>query len=234
MTNILLFLVICLNEILFTGCTVFLRLNYTTIVQLLYSLNVLKCAGLQPYLTRLTGLPVDEIIQLFGWMVAINPLGQAGSSLQPIRIILEFVSPSQNHSWIWLTQSESFLNLAHPIRIILEFGSTDQSYSWIWLTQSESFLNLTHPIRIILEFGSPNHATGKFVPAIRATTTNRDKVGLLFNCLELYGCNPHVHTLLRSRENIGACFTCKNFTMGLTVGWLLSPSSLCFPQYLAG
>lgn len=32
--------------------------------------------GLQPYLTRLTGLPVDEIIQLFGWMVAINPLGQ--------------------------------------------------------------------------------------------------------------------------------------------------------------
>ena len=98
MTNILLFLVICLNEILFTGCTVFLRLNYTTIVQLLYSLNVLKCAGLQPYLTRLTGLPVDEIIQLFGWMVAINPLGQAGSSLQPIRIILEFVSPSQNHS----------------------------------------------------------------------------------------------------------------------------------------
>ena len=112
--------------------------------------------------------------------------------------------------------------------------SANQNHSWICLTQSESFLNLAHPIRIILEFGSPNHATGKFVPAIRATTTNRDKVGLLFNCLELYGCNPHVHTLLRSRENIGACFTCKNFTMGLTVGWLLSPSSLCFPQYLAG
>ena len=97
-TNILLFLVICLNEILFTGCTVFLRLNYTTIVQLLYHLNNIKCVGLQPYLTRLTGLPVDEIIQLFGWMVAINPLGQAGSSLQPIRIILKFCSPNQNQS----------------------------------------------------------------------------------------------------------------------------------------
>jgi hypothetical protein len=47
-------------------------------LKLLYKTNLFS--GLQPYLTRLTGLQVDEIIRLFGWMVAINPLGQAGAA----------------------------------------------------------------------------------------------------------------------------------------------------------
>ena len=32
--------------------------------------------GVLPYLRRLTSMDEDHLIELFGWMVAINPIGQ--------------------------------------------------------------------------------------------------------------------------------------------------------------
>ena len=32
--------------------------------------------GILPYMKRLTALPEEKLLSLFGWMVAINPLGQ--------------------------------------------------------------------------------------------------------------------------------------------------------------
>jgi hypothetical protein len=49
----------------------------------------------------LTGLQVDEIIRLFGWMVAINPLGQVGGSS---------TSQSKSVSKYRANQTESDLN----------------------------------------------------------------------------------------------------------------------------
>ena len=60
------------------------KINRATRSNILYYNAVIL--GILPYLRRLTGLPDDNLLNLMGWMVAINPIGQ----VKHIRIINVF------------------------------------------------------------------------------------------------------------------------------------------------